>query len=227
MNPIATIALASALASLPVFGHGGGVDGNGGHLDKRTGEYHCHRKGCRTQGATPASASCERPSYSPTLDVDFMAKHGRIAPYSCRAVGSAKDVDIEHIVAFSEARKSGLPCSLAAQFMNDPLNIAVAFPELNRHQKSDKDIARWRPAHNLCWFADRVRRVKAKYGLSMDAAETAALDRALASCADGDSRISCGAEPQARTYWRGWRLALLARGRAAGARPAHARQAEP
>lgn len=54
--------------------------------------------------------SCERPSHKSTLDVDYMRRHGRIAPYTCRAFNSARDVGIEHIVAYAEARKSGLSC---------------------------------------------------------------------------------------------------------------------
>ncbi|MCA9578503.1 MAG: YHYH domain-containing protein [Myxococcales bacterium] len=27
--------------------HRGGLDDQGGHHDRRTGEYHCHRAGCR------------------------------------------------------------------------------------------------------------------------------------------------------------------------------------
>ena len=28
------------------FGHGGGLDSNGGHTNRKTGEYHCHREPC-------------------------------------------------------------------------------------------------------------------------------------------------------------------------------------
>jgi hypothetical protein len=43
----------SAIAS----GHGGGLDGSGGHNNRKTGEYHCHREPClsthqRVQSAT-------------------------------------------------------------------------------------------------------------------------------------------------------------------------------
>ena len=71
-----------------------------------------------------------------------MQRHGWVAPYTCRPVASAKDVDIEHIVAWAEARRSGLSCDRASEFMNDPLNITVAYPRVNQHQKSDKDAAR-------------------------------------------------------------------------------------
>ena len=88
-----------------------------------------------------------------------MHRHGWIAPNSCRPIASAKDVDIEHIVAWADVRRSGLSCDRASEFMNDPLNITVAYPRVNRHQKSDKDAARWLPAHNRCWFAARTVQV--------------------------------------------------------------------
>ena len=56
----------------------------------------------------------------------------------------------------------------------------MAYPRLNRHEKSDKDIADWRPPDNACWFAERVRAVKAKYALTMDGRERKALESVLA-----------------------------------------------
>ena len=56
----------------------------------------------------------------------------------------------------------------------------MAYPRLNRHEKSDKDIADWRPPENACWLAERVRAVKAKYALTMDGLERKALESVLA-----------------------------------------------
>ena len=174
--------LAVAICTVWAFSassHGGGLDANGGHTDRSTDEYHSHRKGS-AEGR--ASGCGERPRHNPTLDVDWARENGRVAPYTCRNYASARDVDIEHIVAWAEARRSGLSCSDADRFVNDPLNITVAYPRLNRQQKSDKDIADWQPPKNACWFAERVRAVKAKYGLAMDERERRALDAVLAGC---------------------------------------------
>ena len=70
-----------------------------------------------------------------------MRDNGRIALYKCRTFAGVRDVDIEHTVAWAEARLSGLQCERAAEFVNDPLNITVAYPRLNRQQRSSKDIA--------------------------------------------------------------------------------------
>ncbi|WP_373047167.1 YHYH domain-containing protein [Vulgatibacter sp.] len=42
------LALGTIIALLPLAAgaHGGGLDGNGGHHNRKTGEYHCHREPC-------------------------------------------------------------------------------------------------------------------------------------------------------------------------------------
>jgi hypothetical protein len=34
-----------------VTAHGGGLDGQGGHNDRKNGEYHCHKSPCEAEGA--------------------------------------------------------------------------------------------------------------------------------------------------------------------------------
>ena len=67
-------------------------------------------------------------------------------------------------------------------FSNDLLNLTLASPSVNRHQKSGKDFAEWTPALNKCWFADTTIKVKFKYGLTVDNREKAALERTLLGC---------------------------------------------
>ncbi len=47
----AALSLALMIAALwapaPASAHGGGLDRNGGHHDRRNGGYHCHRDPCR------------------------------------------------------------------------------------------------------------------------------------------------------------------------------------
>lgn len=111
---------------------------------------------------------------------------GRIyGPYTRTIFDSTRETDIEHIVAKSEAHDSGL-CSASAgtrkTFAKDLLNLTLASPSVNRHQKRGKDFAEWRPALNACWFADQIIKVKSKYGLTIDSREKAALQRTLGSC---------------------------------------------
>lgn len=112
-------------------------------------------------------------------------------PYTCKrfavdAKGKA-DTDIEHIVALAEAHDSGLAPSLRHALANDLDNQTVADRAVNRSQKSDKDAADW-TARNGGWFAERVIRVKRRYGLSVDLAEAEALKALLDR---GPRALSC------------------------------------
>ena len=51
---------------------GGGLDGNGGHHNRKTGEYHCHREPCLSSHQQVQSATKEatRSSYSTHYDRD-------------------------------------------------------------------------------------------------------------------------------------------------------------
>ncbi|MDE0339019.1 MAG: excalibur calcium-binding domain-containing protein [Caldilineaceae bacterium] len=111
---------------------------------------------------------------------------GRIyGPYTGRYFASIRETDIEHIVARSEAHDSGLCARDSATkraFARDLLNLTLASPSVNRHQKVDKDLAQWLPALNQCWYVNQVVLVKRKYNLSMDRAEAAVARRVLAAC---------------------------------------------
>ena len=69
-----------------------------------------------------------------------------------------------------------------SEFASDLLNLTLASPSVNRHQKSDNDAAEWLPELNQCWYVDRVVQVRRKYQLTIDQAEVEAIDRVLAGC---------------------------------------------
>ncbi len=115
-----------------------------------------------------------------------------VSPYTNEAFASLEDTDIEHIVAISEAHDSGL-CDAGAkkrrEFVQDLENLTLASPHVNRNQKRDNDFAQWQPAENACWYAHTILKVKAKYRLSIDTREAAALLNALAHCFTVDLKI--------------------------------------
>ena len=118
-------------------------------------------------------------------DLIVEALDGIYGPYSGRWFDNTKETDIEHIVARSEAHDSGLCASDAAtreEFASDLLNLTLAAPSVNRHQKSDKDAVEWLPELNQCWFADRVVQVRQEHGLTIDEAEADSLDAVLSAC---------------------------------------------
>ena len=114
-------------------------------------------------------------------------------PYTGTHFENTRQTDIEHIVARSEAHDSGL-CAADAetkkQFASDLLNLTLASPEVNRHQKSAKDAAEWLPDLNQCWFADRVVQVRQEYQLTIDETEADALETVLSGCSSVDMVIS-------------------------------------
>ena len=89
---------------------------------------------------------------------------GVYGPYTDTCFGSARETDIEHIVATSEAHDSGLCArgrATRARFASDLRNprlplrgqgLMLASPRVNRHRKNGKDAAEWLPDRNRCWF---------------------------------------------------------------------------
>ena len=127
-------------------------------------------------------------SYPQSVEPQIVAQQGgRIyGPYTGTYFASTGETDIEHIVARSEAHDSGL-CAVdsAARkaFGRDLLNLTLASPSVNRHQKIAKDVAEWLPALNQCWYVNQVVQVKRKYNLTMNQAEASKAQQVLASCA--------------------------------------------
>ena len=127
-------------------------------------------------------------SYPQSVEPQIVAQQGgRIyGPYTGTYFASTGETDIEHIVARSEAHDSGL-CAVdsAARkaFGRDLLNLTLASPSVNRHQKIAKDLAEWLPALNECWYVNQVVLVKRKYNLTMNQAEASKAQQILASCA--------------------------------------------
>ena len=87
--------------------------------------------------------------YPQSIERDVVRRLGGVyGPYTDTCFASARETDIEHIVATSEAHDSGL-CTrdraTRARFASDLRNLTLASPRVNRHQKSGKDAAEWLP----------------------------------------------------------------------------------
>ena len=124
--------------------------------------------------------------YSPSVEPRIVeTQSGIYGPYTGTWFESIKDTDIEHIVARSEAHDSGL-CAADPEtrdrFASDILNLTLASPSVNRHQKVAKDPSEWLPDLNECWYVDRIVKVRQEYGLTIDHAEADAIDRVLTGC---------------------------------------------
>ena len=131
--------------------------------------------------------------YSPSVEPKIVEAQGGIyGPYTGTWFESIRETDIEHIVARSEAHDSGLCAASAAtraKFGPDLLNLTLASPSVNRHEKSDNDVAEWLPDLNQCWYVNRTLQVRREYGLTIDHAEADAADRVLAGCESTDMTV--------------------------------------
>lgn len=128
--------------------------------------------------------------YSQSVEDRIIAQMGAIyGPYTGTYFSSKRQTDIEHIVAAAEAHDSGLCAASPAvksQFASDLLNLTLASPQVNRHQKKHYDAAEWQPQLNQCWYANRIVEVKRKYSLTVDAREAQALEGVLSNCTSTD-----------------------------------------
>ena len=142
--------------------------------------------------------------YPQSVEEDIVRELGAVyGPYTGTCFDNARQTDIEHIVATSEAHDSGLCAADRAtrrRFAQDLRNLTLAAPGVNRHQKSGKDAGEWLPDRNQCWFAGRVLKVKRAYRLSVDAREAAALEAVLRQCTSTVmAPIACRATPARRS----------------------------
>ena len=105
-----------------------------------------------------------------------------------RGVGTSNEVQIDHVVALSDAWQKGAQQLSSAQrysLYNDPLNLLAVSGSANA-QKSDSDAASWLPANRAyrCSFVARQVAVKVSYNLWVTQAEFDAIYRVLQDCPD-------------------------------------------
>lgn len=111
-----------------------------------------------------------------------------------RGVGTSNAVQIDHVVAVSDAWQKGAQKLTSTQrynFYNDPLNL-IAVDGPTNGQKSDSDAASWLPPRRAFWcpYVARQIAVKYKYKLWVTRAEHDAMAKVLKTCPD--RRIPAG-----------------------------------
>jgi hypothetical protein len=124
---------------------------------------------------------------------DCVVLTGALAdPYSgtnmqfVRGTTTSDDVQIDHVVALSDAWQKGAQNWDGARriaFANDPLNLLAVQGTLNM-QKGDGDAATWLPPNRSyrCAYVARQVAVKVSYGLWVTQAEKNAMATILATC---------------------------------------------
>ena len=103
-----------------------------------------------------------------------------------RGAGTSDDVQIDHVVALSNAWQTGAQQLTAARrlaFYNDPLNLLAVDGPANQ-KKSASDAATWLPSNKTyrCRYVARQIAVKTDYTLWVTKAEAEAMSRVLSSC---------------------------------------------
>ncbi len=103
-----------------------------------------------------------------------------------RGSGTSTAVQIDHVVALSDAWQKGaqqLTTEQRTAFANDPLNLQATDGPTNQ-QKGDGDAATWLPPNRpfRCEYVARQISVKATYGLWVTQAEHDAMARILGDC---------------------------------------------
>jgi hypothetical protein len=165
---------------------------------------------------------------------DCVVVSGTLAdPYTGQTIefvrGDGSSVDIDHVVALSDAWQTGAfgwDEARRTAFANDPLNLLAVDYSANR-QKGDGDAATWLPANRgyRCAYVARQVAVKAAYGLWVTQAEHDAIARVLETCpgepVPSPSAPTPEAPPPAPTRPATQPYANCAAARAAGAAPLH------
>jgi len=100
--------------------------------------------------------------------------------------GGASEVDIDHLVALSDAWQKGAatwPAGKRLALANDPLNLLAVDSSTNR-SKGDGDAATWLPPNKAfrCTYVARQVAVKGKYAIWVTSAERDAMTRVLRTC---------------------------------------------
>ena len=105
--------------------------------------------------------------------------------YFVRGVGTSLAVQIDHVVALSNAWVTGasaLPAATRYKIYNDPMNLLAVDGPTNE-SKSDSDAADWLPrVAYRCNYVARQIAVKRKYKLWITASEKAAMRSVLNTC---------------------------------------------
>lgn len=105
-----------------------------------------------------------------------------------RGLDTSDDVQIDHVVALSDAWQKGaqqLTYEQRHQLANDPLELLAVDGAANQ-QKGDADAATWLPPNKAfrCSYVARQIAVKKKYSLWVTRSEYDAMAKVLSTCPD-------------------------------------------
>ena len=171
---VTVLLLAALSASINVWSHGGRLNSEGCHNDKKAGAVHCHRFKAKASKRVAAD-SYNRKNWK--FQSSASPVSNSVLGWYTGIEGSATDVD--HVVALKDAYLSGgqgWNSSQKRAFANDAFNHVASVPYVNRTLKNAyvplKFITKLRNsrytfANGKCVdYVDLYVQVKQKYGLS-------------------------------------------------------------
>ena len=180
---------ASALASLPVKGRAPktGYD----RLKFGPAWADVDRNGCDTRNDV-LKRDLQGETFKPNTHDCVVLTGSLTDPYTgkkiafSRGQGTSDDVQIDHVVALSDAWQKGaqqLDDAARRSLANDPLNLMAVDGPTNQG-KGDGDAATWLPPNKpfRCKYVARQIAVKAKYRLYVTQAERDAITGVLGGC---------------------------------------------
>jgi len=147
-----------------------------------------------TQGCDTRNIILHRDLKNPVVDEGCKVVSGTLHdPYTGKTIlfqrgaGTSQLVQIDHVVALSNAWQTGaqqLRPDQREELANDPLNLLAVDGAANQ-QKSDGDAATWLPANKpfRCQYVARQVSVKKKYNLWVTTPEKETAQRVLMRCA--------------------------------------------
>ncbi|WP_233290548.1 HNH endonuclease family protein [Kitasatospora sp. MBT66] len=143
------------------------------------------RNGCNTRKEVILREAVEAPQVGPGCSLTGGTWY---SIYDGVVVTDASALDVDHVVPLAEAWDSGASAWSAAErqaYANDldePRDLVAVTARSNR-QKSDKDIAEWRPVEaETCDYVDRWTVSKTRWGQSVDTREKTVLHDLGATC---------------------------------------------
>lgn len=180
---------AAALATLPVKGRAPKTGYTREQFGQRWADI--DRDGCDQRNQVLAR-DMDAETFKPGTKNCVVLTGSLRDPYTARTIaftrgaGSSSDVQIDHVIALSDAWQKGaqqLDAATRQRIGNDPLNL-VAVDGPTNARKRDGDAATWLTPNTAyrCAYVARQVAVKARYTLWVTAAERDAITRILDTC---------------------------------------------
>jgi hypothetical protein len=109
-------------------------------------------------------------------------------PYTGQTYTDPKDIDIDHVVPLANAWRSGASSwddGQRERYANDP-DVLLSVEDNANQAKGDGGPEVWKPPNEAEWcdYAERWIQIKAKYDLSVNEQEKAALEQMLDTCTE-------------------------------------------